>query len=87
MLKNIALANFCWKKRLKYREIEENHMLKVRVTTRNVKSLRIPVARGLNSLSVEVSCRKTWNLLPARIKEEHNKAKAVRMIKSWAAQR
>ena len=83
----MALAKLCWKSRLKYSEIEENQISKVGVTTRNVKSLRIPVARGLSAPWVEASCRKNWNSLPARIKDENNKVKAFRMINSWEAQR
>ena len=87
MLKNIALTKLCWKNRSKYRGLEEEQVSKVGVTTRNISSLRIPVARGLMSLSVGVPCRKSWNLLPARIKDENNKEKIFRLIKACVAQR
>ena len=47
----------------------------------------MPVARGLMALSVEVQCRRTWNILPAKIKDEDDKEKAFRMIKNWVAKR
>ena len=87
MLKNMALTKLCRKNRSKYRELEEKQVSTVGVTTRNISSLRIPLAGGLMPLSVGVPCRKSWNLLPARIKEENNKEKVFRLIKSWVAQR
>ena len=87
MLKSMVLAKRCWKYRSKYRGLEEEQISKVGVATRNVLSIRISVARGLSSLSVEVTCRRTWNLLPTRIKDENDKEKAFRMIKNWVAKR
>ena len=87
MLRSMVLAKRCWKYRSKYRGLEEEQISKVGVSTRNVSSLRIPVARGLMSLSVEVPCRRTWNLLPAKIKDENDKEKAFRMIKNRVAKR
>ena len=85
MLKRMAVAKLCWKFRTKYRELEQEQISNAGVVTRNVLSLRIPVARGLMALSVEVPCRRTWNMLPATIKNEDDKGKAFRMIKSWVA--
>ena len=82
-----GLSKALLEKQVKYRGMEEEQVSKVGVATRNVSSLRIPVARGLMSLSVGVPCRKSWNLLPARIKDENNKKKVLRLIKACVAQR
>lgn len=72
---------------MKYREIVSNQLSQSGVTIRNIELLRIPVSGGLSGLSIEAPCRKTWNAMPERIKLEKNRAKAFRMIKSWAAHR
>ena len=83
----MAVAKLCWKFRSRYRELEQEQISNAGVITRNVSSLRVPVARGLKALSVEVPCRRTWNILPAKIKDEDDKEKAFRMIKNWVANR
>ena len=40
---------------------------------------------GLMAVSLEGPCRRTWNTLPAKIKNEDDKKKAFGMIKSWIA--
>ena len=87
MLKSMVVAKLCWKFRSKYRELEQEQISNAGVVTRNVSSLRIPVARGLMALSVEVPCRRTWNILPTKIKDEDCKEKAFRMIENWVAKR
>ena len=83
----MAVAKLCWKFRTKYRELEQEKIANSGVVTRNVSTLRMPIARGLMVLSVEEPCRRTWNILPDTIKNEDDKAKAFRMIKSWVAKR
>ena len=87
IIKSMAVAKLCWKFRTEYRELEQEQISNAGVVTRNVSNLRMPVARGLMALSVEVPCRRTWNILPAKIKDEDDKEKAFRMIKSWVAKR
>ena len=85
LLKNIVVAKRCWKFRSKYRELEQAQISKTGIVTRNVSNLRIPLARGLVALSVELPCIRIWNIMPATIKNEENKEKAFRMIKKWLA--
>ena len=79
------MAKRCWKFRSKYRELEQAQISKTGIVTRNVSNLRIPLARGLEALSVELPCIRIWNIMPATIKNEENKEKAFRMIKKWLA--
>ena len=67
--------------------MEQVQISKTGIVTRNVSNLRIPLARGLEALSVELPCIRIWNIMPATIKNEENKEKAFRMIKKWLAQR
>ena len=85
MLKSQAVTKLCWKFRTKYRELEQEQISNAGAVTRNVASLRMPLARGLMAVSVEGPCRRTWNTLPAKIKNEDDKKKAFGMIKSWIA--
>ena len=87
MLKSLAVTKLCWKFRTKFRELEQQQITNAGAVTRNVSSLRMPLARGLMALSVEVPCRRTWNTLPDKIKNEDDKEKAFGMIKSWIAKR
>ena len=87
MLKNFAVAKLCWKFRTKYRELEQEQIANAGAVTRNVSSLRMPLARGLRALLVEVPCRRAWNTLPAKIENEDDKVRAFVMIKSWIAKR
>ena len=87
MLKSLAVTKLCWKFRTKFRELEKQQITNAGAVTRNVSSLRMPLARGLMALSVEVPCRRTWNILPAKIKDEDDKEKEFRTIKNWVAKR
>ena len=77
MLKSLAVTKLCWKFRTKYGELKQEQISNAGAVTRNVASLRMPLARGLMALSVEVPCRRTWNILPAKIKDEDDKEKAL----------
>ena len=44
--------------------MEQEQISNAGAVTRNVSSLRMPLARGLMALSVEVPWRRTWNVLP-----------------------
>ena len=87
MLKSLAVTKLCLKLRNKFRELEQERISNAGAVTRNVSSLRMPLARGLMALSVEVSCRRTSNTLSAKIKNEDDKERAFGMIKSWVAKR
>ena len=85
MLKRQAVTKLCWEFRTKYRELEQEQISNAGAVRRNVASLRMPLARGLMAVSVEGPCRRTWNTLPAKIRNEDDKKKAFGMIKSWTA--
>lgn len=87
MRKSQAVTKLCWKFRTKYRELEQEQISNAGAVTRNVASLRMPLARGLMALSVEGPCRRTWNTLPANIKNVDDKEKAFEKIKSWIAKK